>query len=155
MLLLMAISSKLLKVYSEIIAFDLTTGYGLYPGRALEIIVIVGIVLTWVYVWAICLPPKRPNPTSGIYRVWPTDRIEVNWNQAKLANPAKVERLYRSGYTQQRAALGYAAYFSLLSAFHIGWRDLNVGTWISRIQPVSIPCAPPVGSGSSPACNRS
>lgn len=26
-------------------------------------------------------------------------------------------------------------YFSLLSALHIGWRDLNVGTWLSRIQP--------------------
>ena len=33
------------------------------------------------------------------------------------------------------AALGRAAYFSLLSAFHIGWHDLNVGTWIARIQP--------------------
>jgi hypothetical protein len=26
-------------------------------------------------------------------------------------------------------------YFSMLSAFHIGWRDLNVGTWIARVQP--------------------
>ena len=26
-------------------------------------------------------------------------------------------------------------YFSLLSAFHIGWRELNVGTWIARLQP--------------------
>ena len=25
--------------------------------------------------------------------------------------------------------------FSLLSAVHIGWRDLNVGNWITRIQP--------------------
>jgi hypothetical protein len=116
------------------IAFDLTTGYGLHPGRALGVIVLVGIVLTWVYVWAIWLPPKRPNPANGIYRIWPTDRIETNWNQVRLANPAKVERLYCSGYTHQSSALGYAAYFSLLSAFHIGWRDLNVGTWISRIQ---------------------
>jgi hypothetical protein len=33
------------------------------------------------------------------------------------------------------AALGRAAYFSLQAAFHIGWRDLNAGTWIARIQP--------------------
>jgi len=26
-------------------------------------------------------------------------------------------------------------YMSVLSAFHIGWRDLNVGTWIARMQP--------------------
>jgi hypothetical protein len=28
----------------------------------------------------------------------------------------------------------WAAYFSLLSAFHIGFRDFNVGNWIARIQ---------------------
>ena len=28
-----------------------------------------------------------------------------------------------------------ALYFSLLSAFHLGWRELNVGTWITRLQP--------------------
>ncbi|MCH8040156.1 MAG: pentapeptide repeat-containing protein [Nitrospinae bacterium] len=28
-----------------------------------------------------------------------------------------------------------SVYFSLLSAFRLGWRDLNVGTWISRLQP--------------------
>ena len=26
-------------------------------------------------------------------------------------------------------------YFSLLSAFHIGWRELSLGTWLSRVQP--------------------
>jgi hypothetical protein len=32
-------------------------------------------------------------------------------------------------------AIAYGLYFSLLSAFHIGWRDLNVGNWIARMQP--------------------
>jgi hypothetical protein len=31
--------------------------------------------------------------------------------------------------------LVYGFYFSILSAFHIGWRDLNMGNWIARIQP--------------------
>jgi hypothetical protein len=31
--------------------------------------------------------------------------------------------------------LSTALYFSLLSAFHIGWRELNVGNWIARINP--------------------
>jgi hypothetical protein len=26
-------------------------------------------------------------------------------------------------------------YFSLLSAFHLGGREFNVGTWIARMQP--------------------
>ena len=29
----------------------------------------------------------------------------------------------------------YGLYFSLLSTVHIGWRDLNVGNWIARMQP--------------------
>ena len=28
----------------------------------------------------------------------------------------------------------WATYFSLLSAFHIGFRDINVGNWIARVQ---------------------
>jgi hypothetical protein len=32
-------------------------------------------------------------------------------------------------------ALGFGLLFSLLSAFNIGWRELNVGNWISRLQP--------------------
>ena len=27
-----------------------------------------------------------------------------------------------------------AFYFSLLAAFHLGWRELNVGNWIARLQ---------------------
>ena len=26
-------------------------------------------------------------------------------------------------------------YFSTISAFSLGWRELNVGTWITRMQP--------------------
>jgi hypothetical protein len=33
-----------------------------------------------------------------------------------------------------RFALRYALYFSLLSAFSIGWKDFNVGSWIARVQ---------------------
>jgi hypothetical protein len=27
-----------------------------------------------------------------------------------------------------------ALYFSLLSAFHLGWKELTVGTWLARLQ---------------------
>ncbi len=42
----------------------------------------------------------------------------------------KPELLTTRGYK----VILYGFYFSILSAFHIGWRDLNVGSWISRIQ---------------------
>jgi hypothetical protein len=31
--------------------------------------------------------------------------------------------------------LPYALYFSLLSAFHLGWREFNVGIWLQQLQP--------------------
>jgi uncharacterized protein YjbI with pentapeptide repeats len=115
----------------RMVAFELTTGYGLYPGRALMIIGVVWLLLSGVYFFPIHLKPKG-SPTGGIYQVWQRDRIEPRGAAVTLSDSAKVNRLKRD---DPLAALGYAAYFSLLSAFHIGWRDLNVGTWIARIQP--------------------
>ena len=111
------------------LAFDLTTGYGLYPGFALKLIVFAWLLMTGVYFLAIRFPAK--GSSAGIYQVWPSDRIETNGANASLSQSSNVTRLQ----PKPLAALRYAAYFSLLSAFHIGWRDLNVGTWITRIQP--------------------
>ncbi|MBI4798593.1 MAG: pentapeptide repeat-containing protein [Desulfarculus sp.] len=63
--------------------------------------------------------------TEGIWRIWDPNSLrrppQQPWKQLLKskdgANPL------------------YALYFSLLSAFHIGWRDFNVGNWISRMQP--------------------
>jgi hypothetical protein len=63
-------------------------------------------------------------------RIWPKDRIEARAREIAADHPIKVERL-QGGL---RTALGWAAYFSLLSAFHIGFREFNVGTWLSRLQ---------------------
>ena len=46
------------------------------------------------------------------------------------AENTRVDRL-ESGMP---AVYVWAFYFSALSAFHIGWRDLNVGTWLTRLQ---------------------
>lgn len=115
--------------YFRLMAFDWTTGYGLYPGRALRVIAVVWLLLILVYFWPIRLIPHRTS-VAGIYQVWPSDRVETSGSNAAIGKSVTVNRLQRATV----AALGYAAYFSLLSAFHIGWRDLNVGTWIARIQ---------------------
>jgi hypothetical protein len=112
------------------IAFEWTTGYGLYPGRALKILATIWLLLIVVYFWPIRIAPKRVS-AGGIYQIWPSDRIDTSRREVFLSKSANVNRLNRGSL----AAFGYAAYFSLLSAFHIGWRDLNVGTWIARVQP--------------------
>jgi hypothetical protein len=114
----------------RMIAFDWTTGYGMYPGYALKIIAVAWLLLIPVYFWPIRFTPRR-STAGGIFQVWPSDRIEARGGGVSLSKSANVSRLQNGTF----AALGRAAYFSLLSAFHIGWRDLNVGTWIARIQP--------------------
>jgi hypothetical protein len=141
--------------------FEWTTGYGFYPFRAIYIIVGLGGGLILVYVLPIrfAAPPPRAGSshyqnwflgsmTRGwlglrqrwangkICRVWSADRIKESWDEIRgitieVKNEPEAERLCGDW----RFALKYAAYFSLLSIFHIGWRDLNVGTWIARIQP--------------------
>jgi uncharacterized protein YjbI with pentapeptide repeats len=118
-----------LEAFFRWLAFDWTTRYGMHPARALKIIVVLSLLFAVVYFLAIRFPAK--GSSAGIYQVWPKECIETDGAKASLSESPKVNRLQE----EPLPALVYAAYFSLLSAFHIGWRDLNVGTWITRIQP--------------------
>jgi uncharacterized protein YjbI with pentapeptide repeats len=114
------------------LAFDLTTAYGLRPGRALLLIVALWALLIPLYAWPIW-QSKRPPTASRIYRILPQNRVEVRDDQPTLDNPARVERLHGRGF----GLLGWSAYFSLLSTFQIGFREFSVGTWLTRAQPRS------------------
>jgi pentapeptide repeat protein len=107
--------------------FEWTTGYGLYPGWALMIIMIVTATMIEAYWAAIC----SGGVSSGIFRISARETLVNSPQKVVLSADTSVESLPTSGWP----AFGYALYFSLLSAFHIGWRDLNVGTWIARMQP--------------------
>lgn len=113
------------------ILFDATIRYGLHPARSIQIIVSIWAILISVYYIPIRFLPKHSRAAAGIYRVWPADRIKSHFRgRVKITGEVIVERLNGRGLQ----ALGRAAQFSLVSAFHIGWRDINVGTWISKIQ---------------------
>ena len=109
------------------ILFDWTAAYGLHPGRALRILGALIGLFAIVY-WLPILGVGR----ARIVRIWPKERLLGSSEAAfELADSARVEPLVCGPIR----GMGLALYFSLLSAFHIGWRELNVGTWISRIQP--------------------
>jgi hypothetical protein len=110
-------------------AFELTTGYGLYPSRALLIIFWIGVLLIPAYAWAIFRIPHW-HDSPGIYCIWSKERIEASAGRIRLSDTADIERLSERDWR----AITWAAYFSLLFAFHIGFRDFNVGNWIARIQ---------------------
>jgi hypothetical protein len=112
------------------LAFDLTCGYGLDYGRPLRIL--GPMILLFALVYTIAL---RGRGHAALWRVWQTDRIQKDQGQSDperlswdLAKPT-------GAFFRLSRALGLGLLFSLLSAFQIGWRELNIGNWISRLQP--------------------
>jgi uncharacterized protein YjbI with pentapeptide repeats len=117
-------------------AFEITCGYGLHRGRPLRILAALIPLFSVLYLTALVRPSRR----GGLWRVWSPDRILKHQGQPdpeRLStsiddSPGKPKRrlIYRA-----LRVLSLGLYMSILSAFHIGWRDLNVGTWITRLQP--------------------
>ncbi len=90
------------------------------------ILVVLAAAFSLFYMQAILVPEPEKY---GIYRFWPDAKERVkDYNVQK-----KPERIEVSDFKELRM-LGWGLYFSVLSAFHIGWRDLNVGSWLVRIQ---------------------
>jgi hypothetical protein len=112
---------------------DLPTDSGGDPWRSLELLGCFVLLFTIPYFMIIrrskndrkwTMWPSRQERKDGIWRVWLPERVRKDLGE----NVA--QRLVLRGFK----ALGTAFYFSVLSAFSIGWRELNVGNWIARIQ---------------------
>lgn len=115
----------------ETFFLDLPTDYGSDPGRSIIILGSLFIICSMSYIIALILQRKNKDHLQltnqdGIWMEWTPNRMRKNLgdNEPQLLVPS---RWYN--------VVAYGFYFGLLSAFHIGWRDLNVGSWISRIQP--------------------
>ncbi len=118
--------SSWLEQFARRLFFEHTAGYGLYPGQSLIILLSLIPVFAFIYLFSIYKKPKPPGQhRGGIYRIWLEERIRKDLGSAE-------PELITAGFIK---SIGYALYFSLLSAFDIGWRDINVGNWIARIQP--------------------
>ncbi len=107
--------------------FDATAGYGRHPLRPLSV---VGCgVFLFAFAYAI---PLLGLGSGCILRIWPSDSIRLSpLGTISITRQTRVERLRLKGWR----VTAYALYFSLLSAFHIGWRELNIGSWLHRLQP--------------------
>lgn len=101
------------------------TDYGAAPLRSVTGLFLLIPAFSLLY-YGILL---RDSLSSNIWRVWPVDSINREAEKPVRAT----EDLGEHGWRYFRL-LWTAFYFSLLSAFHIGWRDLNVGSWITRLQ---------------------
>jgi hypothetical protein len=116
-------------------AFDLTCRYGLDYGRPLRVLGALIPVLALVYAFAL-----RGRGRGAIWRLWKADRILEDEGQTKPERlsweaPKGPQGIPRGFAFRLCRALSLGLFFSLLSAFQIGWRDLNVGNWITRLLP--------------------
>jgi hypothetical protein len=112
---------------------DMPTDSGADPWRSLELLGCFVLLFTIPYFIIIRrsendrewrMWPSRQERKDGIWRVWLRERVRKDLGENVP------QRLSLRGFK----ALGTAFYFSLVSAFSIGWRELNVGNWIAQIQ---------------------
>jgi hypothetical protein len=128
-------SGKLMEPWFQYIFFDLTCKYGMDPGLPLRLLGLGVFIFAIPYFGAILFRTRFKR--SGIWVV--RDNETVNKPHRKTrAVPVMLEAwtgLGRWGKTRSllRAAR-VAFFFSLLSAFSIGFREINVRSWIARLQ---------------------
>lgn len=107
--------------------FEKTCKWGMSPERPLFILLGLIFFFTFPYAQAISEDIYGKEKTDGIWKVWIPDRMRDDFGKDKpkeLLNSINPWFCIKTGI-----------YFSILSAFNIGWRELNVGNWIARIQP--------------------
>jgi hypothetical protein len=123
------------------VLFELPCDYGMSPGRLLRILGYSIGLFSLVYMIALFTTRGR----AGVWAVWPTDRVYTAEGEA---SPSRVTPTFffprLQGWAEGRwwgmlvRGLGvplFGLYFSILSAFSLGWRELTIGTWIARVQP--------------------
>ena len=112
--------------------FDRTCQFGMSPGRPLSLGTLLWLLCSVLYYVCIRLPGK-----AGLYRVY-GQTVEGGTN-----SQARAERVLPLVIGQTRGPLRYlrhfqrewlilrtSMFFSLMSAFNIGFRDINFGRWL-------------------------
>lgn len=119
--------------------FELTCQYGMKPGRPL--LILIGLIPFFSFFYLFALGTKRKK--AGIWLVFPKGRVPKTTEERPFKLSAKFPpRALPNGKLRKTKlrmlrwfrVIRIALYFSMLSAFSIGWRELNVGNWITRLQ---------------------
>jgi hypothetical protein len=115
--------------------FDLTCKWGMAPMQPLAILVIFIGLFSPFYIFSLkkrnklfpffSYSLKKQQKKDGIWKTWIPERArrDLGGDEPELMT------------CNWMGAIGNGLYFSMLAAFHVGWRDLNVGSWIARMQP--------------------
>ncbi len=118
---------------TAIIAFELTTDWGLAPSLALLELGIIIVLMGLVY-WIGLLYQAKLFITRSVKSWSPEGEHfqEGDFYSVDVRRFLAEKSMSNTGY--QINLFRISLYFSLVSAIHIGWKDFNLGTWVSRIQ---------------------
>lgn len=118
--------------------FYLSCDYGAAPSRPILILLWLIVVFGIPYRWVL----SNSGREAGILVLWHPERY-VNWQKVKdmakqhefcVMLKAKHRQGYHANFIEQLRLFRIAIYFSLLNTFSIGWHELNVRNWITRLQ---------------------
>jgi hypothetical protein len=112
--------------------FELPSQYGMAPERALWglLSVIPGFALLY---W---IALRHATSRNGLWIIVPVDRVTRGRGKEKVIQiRPHTAKTWQERLAGESRLICTSLYFSLLSAFHLGWREFNVGTWIARMQP--------------------
>lgn len=120
-------------------AFNLTCKYGLKPFRPLLILFIFGVIFPIPYWFALRINKGRIDK-AGIMKILPSTHFDtelITYDgssiRKEMIKPINAFNK-RQKLKREFNFIIISLYFSLSSAFHIGWRDLNIGNWLGRLQ---------------------
>lgn len=110
--------------------FDWPVQYGLDPFGALKIISFLIIGFSIIYTLFLFAGSKK----HGIWQIWPKDSVGPNIGLEGLDRLIIHNWHNWHNWRDWWCTIRYAFYFSLLSAFHIGWREFSIGNWMAQLQ---------------------
>lgn len=112
------------------VLFDLTSQWGMVPWRPLKIVCLLILVFAIPYLAAL-----RVSGNAEIWALWADDGVEKRPALEPKAVRVTADYPGHGSVSKIARAVLVALYFSLISAAQIGWKELNIGSWIYRIQP--------------------
>jgi hypothetical protein len=112
--------------------FDWTCQYGMNPGRPLILVLLVWLLCSLLYFGLV-----HTSGHAALYRVYGTTIGEAPKARTGIRRilPAKIgqttgPRRFIQLFWREWSLLRTSMFFSLMSAFNIGFRDINFGRWL-------------------------
>jgi len=120
--------SKFVSVMTYIF-FDLPCAYGLYPQRPIKILFSL-LFIFWIIYW---ISLRFGFKGARLNIVWPSCIPSKDVTYYKPFKFSK-SRFLRNNLQSEITFMRVALHLSTLSAFRLGWRDFNIGVWLSYLQ---------------------